>query len=81
MEEEFTFGQIADAMKDFGRTIKCMEMECSHGQTEENMKENIMMTKSKVEVSLPGLMVECIMEIGIMASSMELVSITLLRVK
>lgn len=53
-----------------GKIIKCMEEVCLHGLMEENMKENMWKIKNKVKEHFIGLMVENILDSGLMANSM-----------
>ena len=51
----------------------------SHGQMEENMKENTSTTKSRVMECSHGLMEECTMDNGLMENNTERVYISLQR--
>ena len=65
------FGQMIEAIMASGKIIKCMVLVSLHGQMEESMKEIIMMTRNKEEVSLHGLITENMMVSGTMENSME----------
>jgi hypothetical protein len=79
MAMEFMCGLTTDAMKDSGRTIKCMVEEFLLGLMVENMKEIITMIKNREEVYSHGQMVENMMENGIMENNMVMGYITHLK--
>lgn len=66
----FTRGQIKDNITENGLIIKCMAEEFSLGLMEESMMENIMMTRNKVMVFLPGQMVVNMKATGKMVNNM-----------
>lgn len=68
-------GQMAESLKENGKTIKWKDMEFSHGQMEEDMRVSISMIRKKVKECSFGQMVENMMVIGKMENSMELVFI------
>lgn len=60
-------------MRENSKKVDYMEQVASHGQIENNIKVNILKTRSKVKVCLYGQMEENMKEIGLMDYSMELV--------
>jgi hypothetical protein len=62
---------MVDSMKGIGKKTKCMGMVSSHGMTDEDMKELILMIKKKDRVHLNGQMAESILENGTTENSME----------
>lgn len=67
----YMYGQTADSTKGNGKIIKCMEKENSNGQMVENILGHIMTTKRRDMACLSGLMVERILERGLMECSMD----------
>jgi hypothetical protein len=49
-----THGQMEESLRVTGRTTKCMELECFHGQMVGNMKENIIWIRNMVKEHLCG---------------------------
>lgn len=63
-------GQMVECMKVNGRITKCMEKESSHGETEGDTKETILMTKRKDSECLNGQTVVNTLANGKMESNM-----------
>ena len=70
-ELENIYGQMGGHTQEIGKTIKCMEKVCLHGQMAGNMKVNMLKIRSKEMESFTGLMVESMLGSGIMVNNME----------
>jgi hypothetical protein len=74
MEEEFTFGQMAENTMVNGKIIICMVKVCILGKTEECMRETMKMIENMVTVYTLGMMESNTKVGGKMESNMEKVS-------
>jgi len=68
---EFTYGVMAENIKDFGNKIECMVKEYIHGKMEDLIKDNIKWTKKMDLANIHGLIKKFIKEIGNKGNSME----------
>lgn len=75
MEEEFTFGQMAENTMVSGKIIICTVKDYTHGKTEECMRETMKMIVNMVMEFTPGMMENNTKVGGKMESNTEKVSI------
>ena len=75
MVKAYISGQMADSMREIGRTTKWRAKGFSHGQTTGSMRVTISMIRRKGWASSTGLMVGGTKESGKMANNMEKESI------
>lgn len=63
-------GPTGGNIREYGRTTRCMETECSHGRMDDATKETISTTRRKDMASLPGQTAGHTRDIGKMANKM-----------
>jgi hypothetical protein len=68
---ENIFGLMAKCTMASGKKIKCMDMEYWSGEMARDMRDNLLMTRERVEGYSNGKMEEFMMESGRMANNME----------
>ena len=75
MEEEFTFGQMAESMMENGKTTTCMVKVSTHGKMVGCTKANMKMIESTGMVPILGMTASNTLDGGKMESNMEKVLI------